>query len=582
MALTELPSTAPESLGPDKIDQRVYAGEPYRIQAFLVNKIRQYLIDIGSEVGLHDGSTVGSLVARVIALEAGGGGGGTDAQTIWTRPIYNGVAPTNGQVIAYDSANARWNYQTVASSAPHAVTIVVGNQAAGDTTLTCDYLDTGNGLGLQAAFNAANALPVKGKILQRRGNYVIDQTAVSLPLTAPAGWTWEGEGEYATVITTVPGGVGVNMTTFVLAAGTQNARTTMRKIGLRVPANGAGVAGAGPRGIVNFNAYTKIEDVDVVVAAGTATNTYSMFFQADYATAYPHGVEVRRLTHSAAAATNASLNAIYAINLRCSAVAPTAGAPTPLVEDVTYFGSTATSAPFGRAVYVQGPAVDVHRIRAFNAQAAVFAGGVLSYGGDVRGPCIEDVVNDIRGYVGSPTVQVWSTLIGHTSSSALTIRTPIIDKSLLLYDTSNIETSSLSVLGADTFVTYTDAMLRGVRADGTVNGGPNIGVESSSSTGSINGVSILDCGGHTTSLRIRGWAAGGGVTNARVVGGDFYNVVLDGAGNTTNTVISACTIRNNLTISTATVVNTIVTSNRIGGAYSDAGTGTALGTNSIG
>lgn len=115
MALTELPSTAPESLGPDKIDQRVYAGEPYRIQAFLVNKIRQYLIDIGSEVGLHDGSTVGSLVARVIALEAGGGGGGTNAQSIWTRPIYNGVAPTNGQVIAYDSANARWNYQTVAT-----------------------------------------------------------------------------------------------------------------------------------------------------------------------------------------------------------------------------------------------------------------------------------------------------------------------------------------------------------------------------------------------------------------------------------------------------------------------------------
>lgn len=70
--------------------------------------------------------------------------------------------------------------------------------------------------------------------------------------------------------------------------------------------------------------------------------------------------------------------------------------------------------------------------------------------------------------------------------------------------------------------------------------------------------------------------------DARVIGGVFYNMVLDGAGDTTNTVINANSIRNKLTISTATVVNTIVTSNRIGGAYSDAGTGTTIGTNIVG
>lgn len=67
--LTELPSTAPSSLGPDKVDRIVYMNEAYRTQAFLINKMRTYLIQMGEMLGLGDASTPGSLAYRVNALE---------------------------------------------------------------------------------------------------------------------------------------------------------------------------------------------------------------------------------------------------------------------------------------------------------------------------------------------------------------------------------------------------------------------------------------------------------------------------------------------------------------------------------
>jgi hypothetical protein len=459
-------------------------------------------------------------------------------------------------------------------------TIIVGNSAAGDTAANCHYLDPGDGTGIAAALTAAAALaPLRVSIFVKRGTYTLNQALIGGILTVPAGCQLEGDDQATTILVTYAGSAGVHMTTITLAAGTSTAKTSMRRFGISVPANGVGIPGVGARGIVNFNAYTKIEDVDAVVAAGTAINTYNMFFQADYLTAYPHGVEIRRIRHNASNATDTSLTAVYAINLRCTAIAPTTGAPAPVVEDITYYGSTATSGLFGRAVYAQCPTVDIRRVRAFNAQAGVLAASSLTYGGDVRGPYIEDVINDIRGYVGSPPIQVWSSIIGHATTSLLTIRTPTIKESVLLYDTPNIETLSLSILGADALVTYTGAVLHGVRGDGGVNGGPNMSVESTSATGLIDGVSILDCGGRTASLRIRGQIAGGGVTNARIIGCEFYNITLDGAGNTVNTILTGNTVKNNCSLSTSTVVNTLITGNRIVGTISDSGVGTSIGLN---
>ena len=68
--LTELPSTAATSLGPDKVDRIPYLNEAYRAQSFLLNKIRVYLIQIGEMLGLGDGSTPGSIAYRLNLLEA--------------------------------------------------------------------------------------------------------------------------------------------------------------------------------------------------------------------------------------------------------------------------------------------------------------------------------------------------------------------------------------------------------------------------------------------------------------------------------------------------------------------------------
>lgn len=459
--------------------------------------------------------------------------------------------------------------------------IVVGNALAGDTADVCNYLDPGNGTGIQAAFAAAAALaPLRVRIYLRRGTYTLSYAALGGPLTVPAGCALDGDGEYTTILVTFPGAAGVNMTSLVLAAGTASAKTTLRHVGVQVPANGAGVPAAGARGIIHFNAYTKVEDLDVVVAAGTATNTFSLLFQADYATAYPHGVEIRRVHHNASAATSSSSNAIYTVNLRCTGVAPTAGAQVPVVEDITYVGSTATGT--GRAVYALCPTVDVRRIRAFAAQAGVFAVGSLTYGGVVRGPMVEDVVNDTRGFVGTAPVQVFSTTISHSSTVALAIHTPSVDKSVLLYDTANIDTGLLAVLSAAANITYVDGSLRSVKIDGTVNGGAPMEVSSTAATGYLDGVSMVDCGGRAANLRVRSSTVGGSANNVRVQGCDFYAVVFDGAGDTTNPIFQGNTVRQNFTINVATVANAIVVGNRIVGTYTDTGTGTTISANIVG
>lgn len=213
MPITELPTTAPTSLGPDKIDKRVYAGEPYKFQAFLVNKIRQYLIDIGGTVGLSNGTTPGSVIARLFALEAGAaalretggpttltlgsipdgtflrrvgstvigaaGSGSSDAQSLWTRPINNAVAPTAGQILSYNAVDNRWDYTDPATNASM-FTFAPGAPTPGPgvhTTWTT----------LSAALAAARALYPSLTL-----TVLVDSVAVGYVVDVPSGsYDWD-------------------------------------------------------------------------------------------------------------------------------------------------------------------------------------------------------------------------------------------------------------------------------------------------------------------------------------------------------------------------------------------------------
>ena len=137
---TELPSLGPTSLGTTAQDMIPFGGEPHRTSSRLINKMRDYLVAAGAALGLADGSTPGSITARVAALEAGGGGGKSPVQ------------------------------------------VIVGLASAGDLVgATCDFLDTGNGAGLWAA---CNAVAETGGVVQIRSQGVFDLTQPG----APAGY----------------------------------------------------------------------------------------------------------------------------------------------------------------------------------------------------------------------------------------------------------------------------------------------------------------------------------------------------------------------------------------------------------
>jgi hypothetical protein len=67
MAITVLPTKAIGSLGPVKTDNRAYLRPTSELQATELEAIKQQIIDNATEIGLTDGSTVGSLREAAIA-----------------------------------------------------------------------------------------------------------------------------------------------------------------------------------------------------------------------------------------------------------------------------------------------------------------------------------------------------------------------------------------------------------------------------------------------------------------------------------------------------------------------------------
>lgn len=194
MPITELPTTAPTSLGPDKIDKRVYAGEAYRIQAFLVNKIRQYLIDIGGEVGLSDGSTPGSLVARVAALEAGGGGGGGGPATA----IRETSGPTTLSIAAVADGGVlvRSGTSVVSKAIGSAAnTVAAGNDARFLPQASTIYFSPGNpspAPGVITTWSAVASAITTARAAGVQPRVIIDGANVGYTVDVPAGtYDWE-------------------------------------------------------------------------------------------------------------------------------------------------------------------------------------------------------------------------------------------------------------------------------------------------------------------------------------------------------------------------------------------------------
>ena len=103
--------------------------------------------------------------------------------------------------VIYHADGAGWNALTGAEIAPHGV--VVGNAVSGDTTLNCDYLDVGDGVGIEAALLAAATDPDAPKdVFIKRGIYDLGAGAATPPFVVPSNIHVRGAGRGMTQITT--------------------------------------------------------------------------------------------------------------------------------------------------------------------------------------------------------------------------------------------------------------------------------------------------------------------------------------------------------------------------------------------
>lgn len=523
---------------------------------------------VSDDTGADDQTEYATLAE--VSDAVAGGVGSSDAHAIWSRAINNSVAPTDGQVLQYSTTSSNWFYATLSN--PYTYRIIVGNAPAGDTTRDCHYLDSGNGAGIEAALAAAAALsPLRVVVFVRRGNYVLDMGVILSPLVVPTGCELRGEGRYATIITTFAGSATRHMTSIILTAGTLNSRTAIREMGIRVPSNTVGVAGAGPRGVVNYNAYCIMENIDSNVAVATTTNCASLFFQADYATSYPHGCVFRHITHDGSALnTPTGANCATVIRSLCDGVAPTNGAPLPILDHVYYRGPSGLSSLIGQVILFRPVSADIRHVRSTFAQYALLTAATYSYTGSVRGPRIHDVVNDIRGFVGTAPVTAYATLVNHGCSNVggLTVYGASITDAVLLYDTSNIDTAASDVLLVDGNTTHVDATIAGCQTLGTVAGGLPMRIRASNTSGSngtIDGLTLLNCGGKNTDLILRTDSASNVIRNVRVVAPHCRHFTTQvTAGTLDNIAISAPTITGTTTIGAGT---TRVSVNGVGMSY---------------
>lgn len=202
MGLTSLPEVgAGEALGPVKQDKPLaYPDSIREILAAEHNAAMAALEGVCAEVGLHDGSTVGSLVARVTTLEGGGGG---------TGDVVGPASAVNNNLVAFDTTTGKLvkdsgvatsAISAAASAASGAQTTANGaiqgpgsstdsnivafsgttGKAAGDSGVPVSLVLVG---ALGAGVNTVNTTPVTAVIGGNRYHSIIDTTAVGGDVT---------------------------------------------------------------------------------------------------------------------------------------------------------------------------------------------------------------------------------------------------------------------------------------------------------------------------------------------------------------------------------------------------------------
>lgn len=425
--------------------------------------------------------------------------------------------------------------------------IVVGNALAGDTTVICNYLDPGDGTGIAAALAAAAALaPLRVNVYLRRGTYTSGST-----LTPPVGCNLQGAGVGCTILkgpvaTTTQAGT-------VLDPGADVTITDMTVIA-RDPAAG-NVANA--RGAIGISAGCTYRNLDVVLGdnTGVVVDATKLCFSYQGSPVIG-GVTWENVSMRVANLTTFGVGVPYGIFLYSVAAAYTEPSAPNVVRNCSFVVPTGGAAGVGFLTNIY--ATVIRGFRAQGVNSACNVAGTQAITGTVRGPLIDDVDHDMRGTLSVSGYAVAVSASGAGASTPTILGTRVSRVRAIASPTANTS-HALFVGSVGNGLVLQDVLLSDLRMS---NGGAGVG-------------NVRLTVANTAGTSVDGFTVEGVYTKGDVA------LTAGAAGAATSSIMSGNTCRN-LSVAGATVVNTIVTSNRITGAYSDTGTGTTIGTNIVG
>lgn len=262
-------------------------------------------------------------------------------------------------------------------------TIIVGNSAAGDTTATCHYLETGTGAALVSALTAAGALSPPGNVFIRRGTYTT--TAQTTMINVPAGVHVSGAGVGATVITgRSAGDIGI----FSVKAG-----ASLSNLSVTAPTPSAGATC--PNYLVELLNNTTLKNVVINVAAGT--NSPLTFVTGYYAAGIPDGITIEDVRINI---TGSSIPAAYIdpIDIGDSSGATYTNPTKPVsIKNVVVDVSGANKASVAAAMSLYSLGVSVDSCKAVGCSLLSFSPSGTLNTATVAGPSIRNSISDMTG-----------------------------------------------------------------------------------------------------------------------------------------------------------------------------------------
>lgn len=232
------------------------------------------------------------LAKAVVALE-------TEQQAIVTtvsglgniQALYNSVSQTTtlrsinftGSGVSVSTVgNAVTVTVNTSTTDRYSDTIIVGNSAAGDTTATCHYLETGTGAAIVSALTAAGALSPPGNVFIRRGTYTV--TAQTGAIVIPTGVRVAGADKASTTFTC--------RTTGNIALFSLQSASSLENISIAVPPAALGASLS--TFIVELDRHSTVKNVDVNLV-GSANSPVCTVFGYNKVP-YPEGIYCENIT----------------------------------------------------------------------------------------------------------------------------------------------------------------------------------------------------------------------------------------------------------------------------------------------